>query len=110
MKIRHLPLALLLVACSTASASSPPATPAAETPEPNLCSLDGGRWCFPCGDGASECDPQNDSGWLCCANNVCVEVDTYDECELGVGGWCSDYSTETLRNGVEVAVCEDSGD
>jgi hypothetical protein len=83
---------------------------AASTPEPNLCDIAGGRYCMSCGDPDDASSPPcvgEDEGWLCCSGGVCVVVATYDaECSGDVG-WCANYFTETLRNGVEVAYCED---
>jgi hypothetical protein len=63
--------------------------------------------CVSCDDPDYTCGPQDDSGWLCCtATGVCIAVATYDSCDTGIAGWCSDYSTETV-NGIEIATCED---
>jgi hypothetical protein len=81
--------------------------------EPDLCDLDGGQYCTPCGpepDYSYQCHPAAAEGWLCCLPaGPCVAVATYDDCTGGIAGWCADYTTETLPNGVEVAVCEDPG-
>lgn len=86
-----------------------------DTPGPNLCDLgyDGnvgtfgmGWLCMECGV-TQPCDPQSGSGWLCCgATGVCVQVVTANECDTGILGWCEDISVTKLRNGIEVAICE----
>jgi hypothetical protein len=101
--------AFVLAACVGAKASTPTAHPADEYDhEPNICDLNPG-WCVQCGHvGEVACDPQSDEGWLCCvAAGPCVAVETYDADCQGDVGWCSDYYTEKLRNGIEVATCED---
>lgn len=99
--------AVLLVACSTALAAKPP-TPAGEN-EPDLCDLDGGIYCTPCGGpGLRPCEPMESSGWLCCTNGgACVAIATPDECQTGVYGWCNNYIEKTHPSGVEVAICQD---
>lgn len=83
--------------------------------DPNLCTLGydgqphtfGAGWlCFDCGM-VAPCDPQNGSGWLCCgATGICVQVQTADECDTGLCGWCEDIAITKLRNGIEIAICE----
>lgn len=73
-------------------------------PSPQLCDLDGGRWCSECV--GAECT-EGSAGWLCCSGGVCVPVNEYADCTLGVCGWCNDYSTETTPNGNTVATCHD---
>lgn len=85
-----------------------------QTPEPDLCDLDGGRWCQSCGDaGEPACPVAGSSGWLCCANGVCVAVPTVEECGGGLSGWCNNYteSQHCTAGGacVSVATCHDAG-
>lgn len=79
-----------------------------QTPEPNLCDLDGGQYCRPCDVG--QC-PQGDSGWLCCVNGICVAVATAGDCGGGTIGWCTNYTTQKqcLPSGwcTETAICHD---
>jgi hypothetical protein len=84
----------------------------ASGPEPNLCDLLEGRYCMLCGESEllPPCLPESDEGWLCCSGGVCVEVASFDEDCSGDVGWCSDYFTETLANGIDIAVCQDSQD
>lgn len=70
-----------------------------QAPEPDLCSLDGGRWCEPCG-GTHPC-PQGKGGWLCCSGDVCVAVPTISACGGGTVGYCSNYT--------EAQKCNDAG-
>lgn len=72
------------------------------SPEPNLCDLDGGRWCSSCGStGEPPCPVAGSSGWLCCGNGYCVAIQTVDECGGGLSGWCDNYT--------ESEHCTDSG-
>jgi hypothetical protein len=78
-----------------------------QTPEPDLCSLDGGKWCRPCESGSC---PVGSSGWLCCSGGYCVAVATTSECNATIG-WCSNYTTQQQCNNagycVTTAVCHD---
>lgn len=105
----HPLLTTLAFAMTFAVAALVGASASADDPtKPNLCDLAGGRYCHTCGDSASPPCIGEDSGWLCCSGGVCVAVATYDaECS-GEVGWCSNYFTSTLPNGVEVAYCEDT--
>lgn len=92
----------LALGCTQATATT--------NPGPDLCSLDGGRWCVQCS--GSTCEPGEDSGWLCCAGGACVAVQLSGECTNGTVGWCSDYYEKTTCDPsggacVTVAVCED---
>ena len=84
-----------------------------EPREPNLCDLDGGKWCTKCGPVGSTDRPvcpsqeQIDSGWLCCANGACIAVPLAGDCTTGTVGWCSNYTTTTTSSGIEVATCHD---
>jgi hypothetical protein len=92
-------LLTLALACTRANATT-------THPEPDLCTIDGGRWCVTCS--GSSCQPGGDSGWLCCSGGVCVPVTNADECTSGVVGWCSDYYEKQTVTGSTVAICEDS--
>lgn len=72
--------------------------------EPLLCEIDNGRWCSPCT--GPDC-AEGDTGWLCCSGGVCVPVATFDECKLGICGWCKSYTESTTPAGNTVAVCHD---
>lgn len=75
-----------------------------EVHEPQLCELDGGRWCSECeGD---EC-ADGSSGWLCCSGDVCVAVNFYADCTIGVCGWCNDYTESLDKKGNTIAACHD---
>lgn len=88
-------------ACTRAHAA-PPSPPG----EPDLCELDGGRWCHAC-ESLNSCGEQTDEGWLCCSGGFCVAVATVGDCDTGTVGWCSNYITETTRSGQEIAWCQD---
>lgn len=78
-----------------------------QTPEPDLCSLDGGKWCRPCETGSC---PVGSSGWLCCSGGYCVAVAAVGDCNSTVG-WCSNYTESTQCNAAgyctKVATCHD---
>ncbi len=75
-----------------------------EVHEPQLCALDGGRWCSECtGD---EC-ADGSSGWLCCSGGVCVAVNFYADCTIGVCGWCNNYTESQDNAGNTIASCHD---
>lgn len=77
---------------------------ASTTPQPQLCDIDGGRWCTDCT--GSEC-AEGKSGWLCCNNGICVAVAVYGDCKGGVAGWCNNYTESTTPAGNVVAQCHD---
>lgn len=98
---------LILAGLLSATTGYDPTYDPAEDHEPNLCDLAEGRYCITCGTADTVgCDPQDDDGWLCCAHGVCVAVASIDEDCSGDIGWCNDYYTETLANGIEIATCE----
>lgn len=82
------------------------------SPTPLLCEAH--PWlCVPCGaPGLGICEsqlaPEPQPGeWLCCgASGICV-IAMPEDCDTGLYGWCDNVVVETLRNGVEVATCED---
>ena len=77
---------------------------ASASPSPNLCDIDEGRLCSPCGyAGGPQCPTQTSSGWLCCIGGVCVAT-AVNDCEGGVLGWCDNY-TEDEASGA--ATCHD---
>jgi hypothetical protein len=94
----------LFFGCSPNGHTSSPA------PQPDLCDLDGGRWCTPCGrPGQVQCpvEPQKDSGWLCCSGGVCIAVPLAGDCTTGTVGWCTNYTTSTTPAGNKVSTCHD---
>ncbi len=87
-------LALLVFATAWLWASALFEAPISPDPERNLCNFENGRLCKPCVDVAS-C-PQKDQGWLCCSpDGVCVSTTIQGACNLGVKGYCKNYSTDT---------------
>lgn len=97
------------IACAPKPIATQPPNMRSETLEPNLCDLDGGQWCEPCG--ATHPCPDGSSGWLCCLNGVCVAIETTSECAGGTYGWCANYTESRQCNSVgyctEVATCHD---
>jgi hypothetical protein len=83
-----------LISCSSA----------AQAPQPQLCDIDGGRWCVDCTGG--QC-AEGKEGWLCCSEGFCVAVAVYGDCTTGVCGWCNNYTETTTPAGNVVAVCHD---
>jgi len=107
-RIRHTTIALsILIAfsCATTGGASTPPPPESQTP--NLCDIEGGRYCVDCSTSTSACRPGVQlSGWLCCDGGWCVGQAAGEEC-LGISGWCDDYREETTQAGSTYAVCED---
>ena len=104
--------AALASSCSVAAATDSMRAPAPSSDVerskypsmPDICSLNEGRWCEPCGLAGLPVCPQGDSGPLCCSGDVCV-VWTGGKCkDLG---WCNNYTIEETSSGVEQATCHD---
>lgn len=96
------PPATAVMEASVAAASfAPPAKPAGM---PDLCDVDGGRWCVECPAGG--CPQAGKTGALCCAGGFCVEW-TGGQCS-GILGWCENYTLEKDQaTGINVATCHD---
>jgi hypothetical protein len=105
--IKSLLLALAFASSCSIIATAPSPYPATNPGGlPDLCSIDGGRWCVPCGQtGGPACPELADSGALCCSGGKCV-VWNGSKCS-GVLGWCSNYTTETKPSGAVEATCHD---
>jgi hypothetical protein len=86
-----------LLSCSSMAETS-------TVPQPQLCDIDGGRWCTDCT--GPQCT-EGKSGWLCCSNGICVAVAVYGDCKGGVAGWCNNYTETTTAAGNVIAQCHD---
>ena len=103
-RTRILIVSLIAFGCSAAAVGHAPAIP---PQTPNLCDLDGGRWCTSCGHpGEIACPPQEAAGWLCCSGGVCVAVKLAGDCTTGTVGWCANYTEEKVGSST-VATCHD---
>lgn len=103
---------LAILACtkpptpSTAAEPLPTSAQPTERPAgmPDLCDLDGGRWCVDCP--ATGCPHEGKTGALCCSGGFCVEW-TGGSCG-GILGWCENYTLdEDESTGIMVATCHD---
>lgn len=99
---------VLAGSCATIGPSTlaqpPRSAPATSSSIADLCTLDGGRYCTPCGGPTLPLCPQADSGALCCSSGVCV-IWSGSTCS-GVLGWCADYTT-SRESGIITATCHD---
>lgn len=73
----------------------------------NLCTLHPEQ-CQTCGaPGTVQCPPQEDSGWLCCAEDGGPPCSVSSDLSCDDLFWCDYYTEETTPNGATHVICWD---